>query len=133
MEGTCLSIACNSTLDAPVIRSFDMAFVFTPTRLDGVVLIEPSAISDDRGFFFESWRDNAFASAGLPTSFVQENHSRSAAGVLRGLHYQDVRAPLGKLVRCTAGRLFDVAVDLRTTSRTFGQWFGVELSAQNKR
>lgn len=110
-----------------------MAFTFAPTPLEGLLLIQPTAISDERGFFFESWREDAFVSAGLAAPFVQENHSRSSAGVLRGLHYQDMRAPMAKLVRCTAGSLFDVAVDLRVGSPTFGQWFGVELSAANKR
>lgn len=110
-----------------------MPFSFNSTPLDGVLLIEPSAFKDERGFFYESWRDDAFAAAGVAATFVQENHSRSGAGVLRGLHYQDMRAPMAKLVRCTAGRLFDVAVDLRAGSATLGKWFGVELSAENKR
>ena len=108
-------------------------FTFTQTSLEDVVLVEPRVYADDRGFFFESWHEAEFAAAGLPIHYVQENHSRSAQGVLRGLHYQDMRAPMAKLVRCTAGRIFDVAVDLRVGSPTFGRWFGLELSALNKR
>jgi dTDP-4-dehydrorhamnose 3,5-epimerase len=88
--------------------------------------------SDERGFFIESWHQRDFAEAGLDLSFVQEGHSRSGRNVLRGLHYQDMTAPMGKLLRCTVGAIFDVAVDLRVDSATFGQWFGIELSAENK-
>ncbi|MBX9816040.1 MAG: dTDP-4-dehydrorhamnose 3,5-epimerase [Sphingomonas sp.] len=102
------------------------------TKLAGVVIIEPRVLGDERGFFFESWNAETFRSAGLDLNFVQDNHSRSARGVLRGLHYQQPE-PQGKLVRVTAGRAFDVAVDLRRSSPTFGQWTGVELSAVNKR
>jgi len=87
---------------------------------------------DERGFFIESWNKRDFAEAGIPFDFVQDSHSRSGQRVIRGLHYQDMRAPVTKLVRCTVGRILDVAVDLRTTSATFGQWFGIELSAENK-
>jgi len=80
----------------------------------------------------ESWHKRDFAEAGLPYEFVQDSHSRSTYSVLRGLHYQDMRAPIVKLVRCTVGRVFDVAVDLRVSSPTFGQWFGIELTAENK-
>jgi dTDP-4-dehydrorhamnose 3,5-epimerase len=100
--------------------------------IKGPLLIEPAVFGDARGFFFESWNARAFAKAGLDLAFVQDNHSRSAAGVLRGLHYQRQR-PQGKLVRVTAGRAFDVAVDLRRSSAGFGRWAGVELSAENKR
>ncbi len=102
------------------------------TALPEVVLVEPRVFGDDRGFFYESWNSRAFAEAGLETNFVQDNHSRSARGVLRGLHYQ-VQHAQGKLVRVVAGAAFDVAVDLRRSSPRFGQWVGVELSAANKR
>src|SRR5690606_27710815 len=101
-----------------------------PLDLPGLMLIEPRLFGDERGFFMESWNRRGFAEAGLDFDFVQDNHSRSAAGVLRGLHYQ-LRQPQGKLVRVTAGRAFDVAVDLRRSSPTFGRWHGVELSAAN--
>jgi dTDP-4-dehydrorhamnose 3,5-epimerase len=103
----------------------------TATALPEVKLIEPRVFGDDRGFFYESWNARAFADAGLELDFVQDNHSRSARGVLRGLHYQ-VNRPQGKLVRVTSGAVFDVAVDLRRSSPRFGQWVGVELSAENK-
>jgi dTDP-4-dehydrorhamnose 3,5-epimerase len=102
------------------------------THLEGLLLVEVPVYEDPRGFFMESWNKRDFARAGLDADFVQDNHSRSAAGVLRGLHYQNMTAPIGKLVRCTLGSVFDVAVDLRTGSRTFGQWFGVELDARNR-
>lgn len=102
------------------------------TTLDDVKIIEPSVFGDDRGFFLETWSDASFSQAGLPIKFVQDNHSRSAQGVLRGLHYQ-IKHPQGKLVRCTAGEVFDVAVDMRKSSKQFGQWFGLSLSAENKR
>jgi dTDP-4-dehydrorhamnose 3,5-epimerase len=110
-----------------------MRVTVTQTALPGVVLIDTPHAGDSRGFFFENWNQRDFAAAGLAMTFVQDSHSRSARGVLRGLHYQDMRAPIGKLVRCTAGRIFDVAVDLRAGSQTFAQWIGVELSAENKR
>jgi dTDP-4-dehydrorhamnose 3,5-epimerase len=103
------------------------------TSLTDLVVLEIDYFQDERGFFIESWHKRDFAAAGLALEFVQENHSRSSCGVLRGLHYQDMTAPLGKLVRCTLGRIFDVAVDLRVNSPTFGKWFGLELSAENKR
>jgi len=102
------------------------------TSLSGVLIIQPRVFGDDRGFFLESWNAETFRTAGLDLEFVQDNHSRSAKGVLRGLHYQQPE-PQGKLVRVTAGRAFDVAVDIRRSSPTFGQWTGVELSAANKR
>lgn len=102
------------------------------TTLPGVLIIEPRVFGDARGFFLESWNAEVFRAAGLDLRFVQDNHSRSARGVLRGLHYQQPE-PQGKLVRVTAGRAFDVAVDIRRSSPTFGQWAGVELSAANKR
>ncbi|MGI4876793.1 MAG: dTDP-4-dehydrorhamnose 3,5-epimerase [Janthinobacterium lividum] len=102
------------------------------TPLPGVKLIEPRVFGDDRGFFLESWNAKAFADAGLDLTFVQDNHSRSARHVLRGLHYQ-IDDPQGKLVRVTIGSVFDVAVDLRRSSPDFGRWVGYELSAENKR
>ncbi|MGH6697157.1 dTDP-4-dehydrorhamnose 3,5-epimerase [Sphingopyxis sp.] len=106
--------------------------LFTPTPIDGVMVIEPKVFGDDRGFFMESWNAEVFRKAGMDLSFVQDNHSRSSRGVLRGMHYQRP-GPQGKLVRVTAGAVFDVAVDLRRSSPTFGKWFGVELSAANKK
>lgn len=102
------------------------------TALDDVKIIEPRVFGDDRGFFMETWSDAGFKNLGLDINFVQDNHSRSAQGVLRGLHYQ-IKHPQGKLVRCTSGEVFDVAVDLRKSSKQFGQWVGVVLSADNKR
>jgi dTDP-4-dehydrorhamnose 3,5-epimerase len=102
------------------------------TPLEGLQVINIDYFRDERGFFMESWHKRDFAEAGLPFDFVQDSHSRSTYGVLRGLHYQDMRAPMVKLVRCTVGRVFDVAVDLRVGSSTFGKWFGLELSAENK-
>jgi dTDP-4-dehydrorhamnose 3,5-epimerase len=104
----------------------------TPTALSGVLLLEPRVFGDDRGFFMESWNARTFGEAtGLDVAFVQDNHSYSTRGVLRGIHYQVVR-PQGKLVRVVTGSVFDVAVDLRRSSPTFGRWVGYELSAQNK-
>jgi dTDP-4-dehydrorhamnose 3,5-epimerase len=102
------------------------------TSIPDLLVIEPRVFGDDRGFFLESWNRRTFADLGLDLDFVQDNHSRSARGVLRGLHFQNPR-PQGKLVRVTAGRAWDVAVDLRRSSPTFGKWEGVELSAANKR
>ncbi len=110
-----------------------------PTTLPGVVLIEPTVFSDDRGWFYESFNEARFAAAlqdiGLPAPrrFVQDNHSSSKAGVLRGLHYQLPPHAQGKLVRVVQGAAFDVAVDIRAGSPHFGQWFGAELTADNKR
>jgi len=108
-----------------------MSLTVTQTALDGVVIIKPSVFADERGFFLETYHQIKFADLGLPTDFVQDNHSRSKQGVLRGLHYQDERQPMAKLVRCSVGSIFDVAVDLRVGSPTFGKWVGVELSADN--
>ena len=103
------------------------------TDIPEVLIIEPRVFGDERGFFFESFNARDFAQAtGLDVAFVQDNHSRSARGVLRGLHYQ-IRQPQGKLVRVVAGEVWDVAVDLRRASPTFGQWVGVTLSAANHR
>ena len=104
----------------------------TPTAIPDVLLIEPKVFGDERGFFFESFNAKVFeAATGVKTSFVQDNHSKSVKGVLRGLHYQ-VQNPQGKLVRVTQGEVFDVAVDIRPESATYGKWVGVLLSAQNK-
>ena len=103
------------------------------TPLNGLVVINIDYFKDERGFFLEPWHKQHFAEAGLDLTFVQEGHSGSVQGVLRGLHYQDMTAPMGKLVRCTVGVVYDVAVDIRTSSPTFGQWFGIELSAENKK
>lgn len=119
------SICCVSLRKGSCVKVFD-------TALPGVKLIEPRVFSDDRGFFLESWNARAFAAAGIDAGFVQDNHSQSAKGVLRGLHYQ-IRSPQGKLVRVVSGAVFDVAVDLRRSSETFGRWVGYELSADNKR
>ena len=102
------------------------------TSLPGVLLLEPKVFGDARGFFMESWNRQTFAEHGLELDFVQDNHSRSTKGVLRGLHYQ-LNNPQGKLVRVTSGAVFDVAVDLRRSSTHFGQWTGYELSAENQR
>ncbi|RIV82300.1 dTDP-4-dehydrorhamnose 3,5-epimerase [Aurantiacibacter zhengii] len=100
--------------------------------IDGPLIIEPQVFGDERGFFMESWNAVEFAQAGLAVDFVQDNHSRSQKGVLRGMHFQNP-GPQGKLVRVASGAVFDVAVDLRRSSPTFGRWTGVELSAENKR
>ena len=102
-----------------------------PTSLPGVLVLEPRVFTDERGYFLESWNQQRFDEAiGRPARFVQDNHSRSAGGVLRGLHYQ-LTHPQEKLVRVVAGRVFDVAVDMRRSSPTLGKWVGVELSAEN--
>ena len=103
----------------------------TPTSIPSVLLIEPRVFGDTRGFFFESFNQRAFNLAtGLDVNFVQDNHSRSSKGVLRGLHYQ-IQQPQGKLVRVVRGSVFDVTVDLRKSSPTFGQWVGMELNEDN--
>ena len=105
----------------------------TPTPIEGLLLIEPTVFGDDRGFFYESFNAQRFADlTGVKAEFVQDNHSRSARNVLRGMHYQ-IQQSQGKLVRVVSGSVFDVAVDLRRSSPTFGQWYGTELSAENKR
>jgi dTDP-4-dehydrorhamnose 3,5-epimerase len=104
----------------------------TPTALPDVKLVEPRVFGDARGFFMESWNDRTLRDAGIDATFVQDNHSRSGQRVLRGLHYQ-IRHPQGKLVRVVAGEVFDVAVDMRRSSPTFGRWVGVTLSEHDKR
>ncbi len=104
------------------------------TAIPDVLIFEPKVFGDERGFFFESFNHKLFEeSVGYPVKFVQDNHSKSSKGVLRGLHYQSPPHAQGKLVRCVAGEVFDVAVDIRKSSPTFGQWVGVHLSAENKR
>lgn len=104
------------------------------TSIPDVLILEPKVFGDDRGFFFESFNQKLFEDAvGYPVNFVQDNHSKSTKGVLRGLHYQLPPHAQGKLVRCVAGEVFDVAVDIRKSSPTFGQWVGVHLSGENKR
>lgn len=103
-----------------------------PTSLPGVLVLQPKVIGDHRGYFMETWRRELFEQAGIPGDFVQDNHSKSARGILRGLHYQ-VQQPQGKLLRVVSGEIFDVAVDLRRSSPHFGRWTGVTLSADNKK
>ena len=110
-----------------------MPYTTTTTPIDGVLVLEPKVFGDARGFFFESFNARDFAQAtGLDVTFVQDNHSKSGKGVLRGLHYQTQHAQ-GKLVRVAQGAVFDVAVDIRKGSPTFGKWFGLELSAENNK
>lgn len=105
----------------------------TPTKIPDVVIIEPRVFGDDRGFFYESYNEKTFTEAtGITRNFVQDNHSRSQKNVLRGLHYQ-IQQPQGKLVRVVVGEVLDVAVDIRKSSPTFGQWVSCLLSAENKR
>ena len=103
-----------------------------PTAIPEVLLLEPKVFGDERGFFYESWNKRAFAELGIDADFVQDNHSKSQKNVLRGLHYQIEHAQ-GKLIRVTAGAVYDVAVDLRRASPTFGQWVGFTLSADDRR
>lgn len=105
---------------------------FTPLQIPEVMLVEPRVFADERGFFMETWQADKFAAAGIAARFVQDNHSLSAQGTLRGIHYQ-IKQPQGKLVRVVSGEVFDVAVDLRQSSPTFGRWVGQLLSAENKR
>ncbi len=104
----------------------------TPTAISEVLVVEPKVFGDDRGFFLETWQRSRYGSVGIDHDFVQDNHSGSSQGVLRGLHYQ-LTQPQGKLVRVTSGSVFDVAVDLRRSSPTFGRWVGVTLSRENRR
>lgn len=105
---------------------------FNSTNLPDVILVEPKVFEDDRGFFFESYQKKSFDEHGIPFEFVQDNHSRSKQGTLRGLHYQ-IRQAQGKLVRVVLGEIYDVAVDLRKSSPSFGRWVGHFLSAENKK
>ena len=104
---------------------------FTPLEINDVILITPRVFEDERGFFLESFREDRFSEADITVKFVQDNHSASSRGVLRGLHYQ-IQQAQGKLLRCVAGEIFDVAVDLRRSSSTFGRWVSAILSARNK-
>ena len=104
---------------------------FVPTRIPEIILVRPKVYEDPRGYFMEVYREDRFSAGGISRSFVQENQSRSQKGVLRGLHYQ-IRQAQGKLVRVLSGEIFDIAVDLRRSSSTFGQWVGVILSAENR-
>lgn len=110
-----------------------MPFNFNETSLSGTVIIEPKVFGDDRGFFMETHKRSEFAANGINADFVQDNHSLSEKGVLRGLHYQMRPFAQGKLVRCISGAVYDVAVDIRKNSPDFGKWAGCELSAENKR
>lgn len=103
----------------------------TQTHMEGILVVEPTVFGDERGFFLESYNEREFSRLGLPTHFVQDNHSGSRMGVLRGLHYQ-LHKPQGKLVRVLMGEVFDVAVDLRYSSPTFGHWYGLRLSSENR-
>ncbi|MCX7884026.1 MAG: dTDP-4-dehydrorhamnose 3,5-epimerase [Caloramator sp.] len=107
-------------------------FKFVKTEIDGLVVIEPSVFGDERGYFMETYNYNDFKDGGIDVTFVQDNQSKSKKGVLRGLHFQK-KYPQGKLVRVTKGEVFDVAVDLRKNSSTFGKWYGVYLSEENKK
>lgn len=110
-----------------------MPFIFTETKIKDVILVEPKVFGDSRGFFLESYKKSDFAKAGIEVDFNQDNHSKSSKGVLRGLHYQLAPKTQAKLVRCAKGKIFDVAVDIRSGSETFGQWVGYELSEENKK
>jgi dTDP-4-dehydrorhamnose 3,5-epimerase len=119
-------------IEEPIItQEHDRKMEFIPTGIPDVVLIKPRVFEDPRGFFLETYREDRFIEAGIRQTFVQENHSASQKGVLRGLHYQ-IRQAQGKLVRAIAGKIFDVAVDIRRSSPTFGQWMGLVLSSENK-
>ena len=109
-----------------------MSFTFVETNIADVVLIKPKIFKDSRGFFMETYKKSIFEEAGIDTDFVQDNHSKSVKGVLRGLHYQKEPFAQGKLVRCIKGKIFDVAVDIRKESPTFGKWIGYELSEENR-
>ncbi|MBQ1781600.1 MAG: dTDP-4-dehydrorhamnose 3,5-epimerase [Methanobrevibacter sp.] len=107
-------------------------FKFTYTEIEGVFVAEPAVFPDERGYFMETYNENDFKEEGIDLTFVQDNQSKSSKGVLRGLHFQKTQ-PQGKLVRVISGEVFDVAVDLRKASRTYGKWIGVRLSAENKK
>ena len=109
-----------------------MPFEFLKTEIPEVVLIKPKVFKDDRGFFMETYKKSEFERAGIPTNFVQDNHSKSTKYVLRGLHFQKEPFGQGKLVRCIRGKIFDVAVDIRKESPTFKRWVGFELTEENK-
>jgi dTDP-4-dehydrorhamnose 3,5-epimerase len=110
-----------------------MPFTFHSTQLPGVLIVEPKVFADDRGFFIETYKRSDFAAGGIDVDFVQENHSKSVRGTLRGLHFQRAPKAQAKLVRAIEGEVFDVVVDIRKGSPTFGRWEAVELSAENRR
>ena len=110
-----------------------MPFTFGTTTIPGLLVIDPRVFPDERGFFMETYKDSDFAGAGIPGPFLQDNHSRSSRGTLRGLHFQREPHAQGKLVRVSVGRVWDVAVDLRDGSSMYGRWYGLELSADNRR
>jgi dTDP-4-dehydrorhamnose 3,5-epimerase len=122
--GTVLGMARRSFDDRALTSSPDMRRL--PTRLDGLVLLEPAVYGDERGFFMETWREDAWTAHGVPSTFVQDNHSRSRQGTVRGIHFQ-THPGQGKLVRCARGAVLDVVVDLRRGSPTFGEWESAEL------
>ncbi|MGQ9474278.1 MAG: dTDP-4-dehydrorhamnose 3,5-epimerase [Candidatus Caldatribacteriaceae bacterium] len=107
-------------------------FNFSPAPLEGLIIIEPTIFEDERGFFMETYSEREFRESGLRVSFVQDSHSYSRKGVLRGLHFQKLH-PQGKLIRVVRGHIFDVAVDIRNGSPTFGKWYGIELSVKNRK
>ena len=108
-----------------------MPFEFEKLGIDGVILVKPKVIGDNRGFFMESYKKSEFVKNGIDVEFVQDNHSKSAKGVLRGLHYQAKPKSQAKLIRCSKGKIYDVVVDLRKDSKTFAKWLRVELSDEN--
>ncbi len=110
-----------------------MPFTFSPTKIPGVIVVEPRVFADERGFFMETYKHAEFAAHGIDEQFLQCNQSRSVRGILRGLHFQKPPKAQGKLVRAITGSIFDVAVDLRKGAPSYGQWAGVELSAENKK
>jgi dTDP-4-dehydrorhamnose 3,5-epimerase len=110
-----------------------MPFIFNKTKIEEVILIEPKVLKDSRGFFMESYKKSDFIKNGIKDDFSQDNHSKSSKGVLRGLHYQKKTKTQAKLIRCTKGCIFDVAVDIKVNSKTFGKWVGFELSEENKK
>ena len=110
-----------------------MKLTITKTPIENLLILETVCFEDDRGFFLESWNKRDLQEAGIIVEFVQDGHSGSKKNVLRGMHYQNMTSPQAKLVRCTVGKVFDVAIDLRIKSPTFGKWFGLELSSENKK
>jgi dTDP-4-dehydrorhamnose 3,5-epimerase len=125
------TLRISRTLRPPIKRTLVLTMLITETKCAGLLLITPNVIADERGFFMELYRHDAFTAHGIPTDFFQQNHSRSTEGILRGLHFQ-YNPPLGKLIRVIRGTAFTVAVDIRTNSATFGQWVSQELSEENK-
>lgn len=121
----------DKTIPHPPCGIIPPALQVIQSPLPGVLVIQPDVFTDERGFFMETWHSERFRKAGIAGTFVQDNHSRSTRGVLRGLHYQEPNAQ-GKLVRCSRGSLFDVAVDIRVGSPQFGHWFGCELTEENR-